>query len=137
MQKTYFAGGSTGGYEALFATRNWPQDFDGAIALYPAWKAASLNLQFGCITRELAKPGAYPNRVKRKVLYDAALAACDELDGARDGLVSKVSACNATFNPMTAMLAGQSVCCAGVDTGDTCLSDAQIAGCNITNTPLV
>ena len=138
VQKTYFAGGSTGGREALFAVQNWPQDFDGAIVLYPAWNAASLNLQFGRITRELAKSGAYPNRAKRKALYDAALSACDELDGVKDGLVSNVNACNATFNITTSMLAGQPLrCTGGVDAGDSCLSDAQIAGFNITNTPLV
>lgn len=138
VQKTYFAGGSTGGREALIAVQNWPQDFDGAIVLYPAWNAASLDLQFGRITRELAKPGAYPNRTKRKVLYDAALAACDSLDGVVDGLVSNVNACNATFNPSTATLNGTAIrCVGGTDTGDTCLSDAQIAGFNVTNTPLV
>ena len=137
VQKTYFAGGSTGGREALFAVQNWPSDFDGAIVLYPAWNAATLNLQFGRITRELAKPGAYPNRAKRKALYDAALAACDALDGVRDGLISHVNACNAAFNPMTAMLGGQALRCAGgADTGDSCLSDAQIAGFYVTNTPL-
>ena len=138
VQKTYFAGGSTGGREALFAVQNWPQDFDGAIVLYPAWNAASLDLQFGRITRELAKPGAYPNRAKRKLMYDAALAACDGLDGVTDGLISNVSACNASFNPMTAMLGNQPLRCAGgVDAGDTCLSDAQISGYVVTNTPLV
>ena len=137
VQKTYFAGGSTGGREALFAVQNWPQDFDGAIVLYPAWNAATLDLQFGRITRELAKPGAYPSRAKRKLMYDAALAACDGLDGAMDGLISNVSACNASFNPMTATLGNQPLRCAGgVDAGDTCLSDAQIAGYNVTNTPL-
>jgi len=137
VQKTYFAGGSTGGREALFAVQNWPQDFDGAIVLYPAWNAAALDLQFGRITRELAKPGAYPNRAKRKLLYDASLAACDSLDGVADGLISHVNACNASFNPMTAMLNGQPLRCAGgVDAGDACLSDAQIAGFNVTNTPL-
>jgi feruloyl esterase len=138
VQKTYFAGGSTGGREALIAVQNWPQDFDGAIVLYPAWNAASLDLQFGRITRELAKPGAYPNRAKRKVLYDASLAACDSLDGVTDGLVSNVQACNASFNPATATLNGTPLrCVGGVDTGDTCLSDAQIAAFNVTNTPLV
>jgi len=137
VQKTYFAGGSTGGREALFAVQNWPQDFDGAIVLYPAWNAATLDLQLGRITRELAKPGAYPSRAKRKLMYDAALAACDGLDGAMDGLISNVSACNASFNPMTATLGNQPLRCAGgVDAGDTCLSDAQIAGYNVTNTPL-
>ena len=138
VQKTYFAGGSTGGREALMVVQNWPQDFDGAIVLYPAWNAASLDLQFGRITRALAKPGAYPSRAKRKVLYDAAIAACDSLDGVSDGLISNVSACTASFNPATATLNGAPIRCAGgLDTGDTCLSDAQIAAFNVTNTPLV
>ena len=82
-------------------------------------------------------PSPGPNRAKRKALYDAALGACDALDGARDRLISHVNACNAAFNPMTAMLNGQALRCAGgADTGDNCLSDAQIAGFNITNTPL-
>ncbi len=138
VQKTYFAGGSTGGREALMVVQNWPQDFDGAIVLYPAWNAASLDLQFGRITRELAKPGAYPSRAKRKVLYDAAMVACDSLDGVNDGLISNVNACNASFNPATALLNGAPLRCAGgIDTGDTCLSDAQIAAFNVTNTPLL
>ena len=138
VKKTYFAGGSTGGREALIAVQNWPRDFDGAIVLYPAWNAASLDLQLGRITRELAKPGAYPSRAKRKLLYDAALAACDALDGVSDGLVSNVNACNASFNPATASLNGAPLrCTGGADSGESCLSDAQIAGFNVTNTPLV
>ncbi|MDB5930796.1 MAG: tannase and feruloyl esterase [Polaromonas sp.] len=138
VQKTYFAGGSTGGREALLAVQNWPQDFDGAIVLYPAWNAASLDLQFGRITRELAKPGAYPSRAKRKALYDAAMAACDPLDGVNDGLISNANACNASFNPATATLNGALLRCAGgLDTGESCLSDAQIAAFNVTNTPLL
>jgi hypothetical protein len=141
VQKTYFAGGSTGGREALLAVQNWPSDFDGAIVLYPAWNAASLDLQFGRITRQLAQPNAYPNRAKRRVLYDAAVAACDGLDGARDGVISNVVACNASFNPATATIngtpGGQPVRCAnGADSGDTCLSDVQIAAFNVINTPL-
>ena len=138
VTKTYFAGGSTGGREALFAVTRWPQDFDGAIVLYPAWNAATLNLQFGRLTRELAKPGAYPNRAKRQVLYNAALAACDGLDGVADGLISNVSGCNASFNPATATLNGIPIrCVGGLDSGDTCLSDAQIASFNVLNTPVV
>ncbi len=136
-QKTYFAGGSTGGREALIAATNWPADFDGAIALYPAWNAASLDLQFGRVTRQMAQPGAYPNRAKRKLLLDASLAACDTLDGVADGLISNVRACNASFDPATAMLAGAPLRCAGgVDAGDTCLSDAQITTFKTFDTPL-
>ncbi|MFP3614704.1 tannase/feruloyl esterase family alpha/beta hydrolase [Paraburkholderia sp. SIMBA_050] len=135
--KAYFAGGSSGGREALEVAQKWPQDWDGVIALYPAGAAASLDLQFGRITRALAQPGAYPNAAKRKVLYDASIQACDMLDGVADGLVSNMKACNATFNPTTATVNGRPLRCAGgADTGDTCLSDAQIAAFNTINTSI-
>jgi hypothetical protein len=136
-QKAYFAGGSTGGREALAVVQNWPQDWDGAIVLYPAWNAISLDLQFGRITRAFAQPGAYPNAAKRKRLYDAAIQACDNLDGVSDGLISNMQACNAGFDPATAMLNGAPLRCAdGAEGGDTCLSDAQIAALKVFNTPI-
>lgn len=136
-KRAYFAGGSSGGREALAVVQRWPQDWDGSIVLYPAWAAASLDLQFGRITRALAAPGAYPDQAKRKVLLNAVLAACDTLDGVADGLISNVAACNATFNPATATVNGTPLRCAGgADTGDTCLSDAQIAALNVYNTPI-
>jgi Tannase and feruloyl esterase len=136
-KRSYFAGGSSGGREALAVVQRWPQDWDGAIVLYPAWAAASLDLQFGRITRALAAPGAYLNPAKRKVLLDAVLAACDMLDGVADGLISNIAACNATFNPSTTIVNGTALRCAGgADTGDTCLSDAQIAALNVYNTPI-
>jgi acetyl esterase/lipase len=137
-KRSYFAGGSTGGREALAVAQKWPQDFDGVVALYPAFNAASLNLQFGRITRALAELGAYANLAKRKALYDAALQTCDALDGAVDGLISHQTACNASFNPATALLDGQPLRCAGgADTGDSCLSDAQIRALQVINTPAV
>nr|WP_144826774.1 tannase/feruloyl esterase family alpha/beta hydrolase [Cupriavidus gilardii] len=136
-RKAYFAGGSTGGREALAVVQRWPQDWDGAIVLYPAWNAASLDLQFGRITRALAQPGAYPNPAKRRALFDASLQACDGLDGVQDGVVSNVPACNASFNPATATLNGAPLRCAGGgEGGDNCLSDPQIAALNAYNTPI-
>lgn len=132
----YFAGGSTGGREALIAVGRWPDDFDGAIVYYPAWDAVSLDLQFGAFTRAMAQPGAYPNQAKRRTLYDASMQACDALDGVADGLISNPVACNTAFNPDTATLNGSPLRCAGgADTGDTCLSDAQIAGFRSFDTP--
>lgn len=134
-RKSYFAGGSTGGREALAAIQRWPDDWDGAIAWYPAWNDAAALLGGHRMNRALAQPGAYPNQAKRRVIYDAAIEACDGLDGVADGLVSNQQACNASFDPMTAMVRGSPVRCAGgVDTGDDCLSDAQIAALNTINT---
>lgn len=130
--RKYFAGGSTGGREALAVVQKWPQDFDGVIALYPAFAAASLDLQFGRITRALAAPGAYPNLEKRAVLYKAGMQACDALDGVKDGLISNQRQCNRVFNPATATVDGRPLRCeGGRDTGNQCLSDAQISAMKV------
>jgi feruloyl esterase len=134
--KAYFAGGSTGGREALAAIQRWPEDWDGAIAWYPAWNDAAALLGGHRMSRALAQPGAYPNPAKRLALFDAALEACDALDGATDGLISDQNRCNARFDPSTAFLRGVPLRCnGGADTGDTCLSDAQIRAMNTINTP--
>ena len=137
-ERRYFAGGSTGGREALAVVQKWPADFDGAIALYPAWNAASLDLQFGRITRALAKPGAFSNLAKRKALYDAVMQTCDAADGVADGLISHPADCNARFDPATARLDGKPLRCpGGADTGDDCLSDAQIEAFRVIDSPIV
>jgi hypothetical protein len=134
--KAYFAGGSTGGREALQSIQRWPQDWDGAIAWYPAWNQASAGLGGQVATLALAQPGAYPNPNKRLALFQAALQACDALDGVADGIVAHQAACNATFDPATALLNGAPLRCAGgADLGDTCLSDAQIAALRVMNEP--
>jgi hypothetical protein len=134
--KSYFAGGSTGGRESLQSIQRWPQDWDGAIAWYPAWNQASAMLGGQVATLALSKPGAYPNANKRLALFQAAMQACDALDGVIDGLVSNQAACNATFDPATAMLNASPLRCpGGVDSGDTCLSDAQIAAVRTMNAP--
>jgi feruloyl esterase len=137
LDKAYFAGGSTGGREALEAVQRWPADWDGVITWYPAWNHVSLVLQVGRVARALAAPGAWLNPKKRNALFEAALGACDKLDGVADGIVSNVAACNAKFDPATAVLNGAPLRCAGgADLGDACLSDAQIRALQVFNTPI-
>lgn len=137
-QKSYFAGGSTGGREALAAIQRWPADWDGAIAWYPAWNDAAALLGGHRTNIALAQPGAYPNTPKRALVYRAAMEACDALDGVLDGLISDQRQCNARFDPATATVGGAPLRCAGgADTGDTCLSDAQIRALNVMNTDTV
>ena len=86
----------------------------------------------------LAQPGAYPNTAKRILIYQAAMEACDALDGVEDGLISDQRQCNAVFDPTAATVGGAPLRCAGgVDTGDDCLSDAQIQALNVINTDTV
>ena len=132
--RSYFAGGSTGGREALAAIQRWPADWDGAIAAFPAWNDAAALLAGHRMSRALAQPGAYPDSAKRVLLYQAAIEACDALDGVADGLISDLQTCEATFDPSVATLNGVPVRCpGGADAGDTCLSDAQITALKTLN----
>lgn len=128
IQRAYFAGGSTGGREAIASITHWPQDWDGAISWFPAWNDAAAILHGQRVNRALAQPGAYPDTPKRKLLLDATLAACDALDGLVDGLIAKQDQCNAIFDPASLR------CVGGADTGDSCLSDAQITALKVMNT---
>ena len=67
IQKAYFAGGSTGGREAIAAITRWPADWDGAISWYPAWNDAAAILGGQRVNRALAQPGAYPSVAKRQL----------------------------------------------------------------------
>jgi feruloyl esterase len=119
--KSYFFGSSKGGTEALVLAGRWPKDWDGIVAQYPGRSFTVALVGQLATTQALAAPGAYLTLEKRHALHAAALAACDERDGARDGIISDVAGCRAAFDPATLR------CADGADTGDTCLSDAQIA----------
>lgn len=126
-ERTYIHGGSNGGRETLKAIQQWPNDFDGAIAIYPVMSFAGWLLQGARISQSIAVPGAYMNGAKRKLVQDVGISACDMLDGVADGVISNVAACNRLFNAPGSPALAQLRCPGGADTGDTCLSDTQIA----------
>lgn len=66
-----------------------------------------------------AAPGAYLGPAKQQLFEHALLDICDKLDGVVDGVISDVSACRKSFTRLR--------CPGGTDTGDTCLSDVQVA----------
>jgi pimeloyl-ACP methyl ester carboxylesterase len=123
----YFIGGSQGGHEALDAAARYAADYDGVIANYPAYNLSLLQQSSLYVGQALyANGGAgWINDNKRRLLVDAVYAACDPLDGLADGIVGNVPACRARFNIETVKATLR--CPAGADTGDGCLSDAQIA----------
>lgn len=136
-KRRYFLGGSSGGREALAVAQRWPEDWDGVVAWYPAWNAATLDLFFGYLSRSFAQPDAYPSLAQRKLLRLAALERCDSLDGVADGIVSNISACNAVFDPSTAQFEGAPLRCpSGANEGDQCLSDPMITALKGYNGPL-
>ncbi|PNP96839.1 hypothetical protein A8G00_22810 [Sphingobium sp. SA916] len=121
VERSYFQGSSRGGAEAMLAVQRFPADYDGVYALYPAFNWVPLFLKFHEIGRSMRINGGagWISPAKAQLLHDAAIATCDSLDGARDGLISNVRACR--FDP------GSLRCPDGADRGDNCLSDAQLA----------
>jgi pimeloyl-ACP methyl ester carboxylesterase len=119
----YFIGGSQGGHEALDAAARYPEDYDGVVAHFPAYNVTMLHLGSLNAGKALYDNGGagWMNAEETELITDAVYAACDELDGASDGIISNVKACNAAFD------VHELRCPGGVDSGDTCLSDAQLA----------
>jgi hypothetical protein len=118
-RRTYFAGGSTGGREALVVAQRWPDAFDGVISAYPAWNNMAEILDLGYLAQVMSRPGAFPGPDKQTLLYNSVMAACDGRDGIEDHIISDVAGCR--FDPRSLR------CPTGADTGPNCLSDPQIA----------
>jgi feruloyl esterase len=127
-ERFYFIGGSQGGHEALDAAARYPEDYDGVVAHYPAYNVTMLHLGSLNVGRALyANGGAgWIDPKHTKLITDAVYAKCDELDGAKDGIISNVAACNAAFDVKTLR-------CANGAAGDNCLSDAQLRAVAIIN----
>ncbi len=116
-KKDYFNGCSDGGREALMEAQRFPADFNGILVGAPAnyWT----HLFTGFLWNEqalMASPGSYIPASKLPAIQQAALAACDALDGVRDGVINDPRRCH--FDP--AVLE-----CKGAD-GPGCLTKPQV-----------
>ncbi|WP_175883430.1 tannase/feruloyl esterase family alpha/beta hydrolase [Burkholderia sp. BCC0044] len=132
--KTYFFGSSTGGRDGLSEAQRWPADYDGIVVNRPALNYTGLRLSNVVLGRALyLNNGAgWLDVAKTVLLQNAVMSACDALDGVADGIVSNVAACKAQSATVLASVR----CPNGVDSGDTCLSDAQIATVQTIAAPL-
>jgi len=114
----YFMGSSEGGREALTMAQRYPDDFDGIVARAPVINWVGLQhagLRLGLVT--MGEGWIRPAQVK--LVADAVRQACDKADGVEDTLVEDPVGCRAKFMV-------DSLRCAGGQTGDQCLTDAQV-----------
>jgi hypothetical protein len=118
---SYFDGCSDGGREGLMEAQRFPDDFDGIAAGAPANNMAVQNT-FHHAWNVLANKDANGDFIllagKLPLIHDAVLAACDNLDGLRDGLIGDPRLCR--FDPATLR------CETGQDAA-TCLTTAETA----------
>jgi hypothetical protein len=134
LKHSYFIGASQGGHEALIAVQKYPADYDGVVAQYPAYNITLLHLDANYFAKALyGTPGAWIHPAKVAALVAAVYAACDHLDGVKDGIISDVRSCNQTFTIDTVRATLR--CPGGADAGDACLSDAQLGAVAAINSP--
>ena len=117
-EKMYFMGSSEGGREGLTMAQRYPDDFDGILARVPVinW----VGLQHAGTRSGLVTMGeGWINPAQVKLVGEAVRTACDKADGSDDALVQDPVACKAAFKVETLR-------CAAGQSGDQCLTDAQI-----------
>ncbi|MEE4545831.1 tannase/feruloyl esterase family alpha/beta hydrolase [Streptomyces sp. V4-01] len=106
---SYFTGCSTGGRQGYMEAQRYPGDFDGILADAPAvnWDEFEVATLWPQVVMNNEK--TYPTDCEFNAFTDAAVKACDPLDGAKDGLVNDASRCD--FDPRK--LIGTKVVCKG------------------------
>ncbi len=123
--KTYFAGGSTGGREGFTVIERFPNDYDGVIANAPAINFSGVRLLGVKLGQaSYAKPGGFVGIAQQRRVFETVVHECDRLDGLADGIVGNVEACRKLEPQIIASLR----CANGQRPSlrDSCLSDAQL-----------
>jgi len=128
--RSYFGGCSNGGRHTLVAAARYAQHYDGFLAGAPGYRlplAALANIwgaqRYASVaTGDPSTPAGLETAftaAERKTVGNAVLARCDALDGAADGLIQNVQACQRRFDFMHDVPT-----CTGARDG-TCLTTAQ------------
>ncbi|MEQ1784406.1 MAG: tannase/feruloyl esterase family alpha/beta hydrolase, partial [Hyphomonadaceae bacterium] len=120
--KSYFAGCSNGGRQALMSAQRYPDDFDGIIAGAPALDFLGVTGIFSSITQKM-----YPDPKKldapvldkpaRDLLAKAVLDKCDMIDGLKDGIMTDPRACNFDVKTIQCKKGQNSACLTSAQVG--------------------
>jgi feruloyl esterase len=131
IRRSYYLGSSQGGREALIVAQRFPNDYDGIFVQVPvhAYVQQSIGDPLARAKAQMGDGWIPPAKVA--VIAKEVRRQCDALDGLEDGLVSAYTVCQQRFDPAKSPNAFSAVRCAGgADTGEACLSDAQIQAAN-------
>ena len=130
--RSYFEGCSNGGRHAIVAAARSSAEYDGIIAGDPGFHLpkAAIGEMWGA--QQLAKVATATTAnglpdiktgftaAERQLVASRIIAKCDALDGAADGMVQDIKACQANFS-----LAADVPTCSGDVRDGTCLTTAQ------------
>ena len=132
-EHSYFIGCSNGGREALMEAQRYPADFDGIVAMAPAFNYVAIstafvrNLQAQFPTGDFSAPVVTPAVLR--LLAAKVTETCDAIDGVRDGVLENPAACTFTLASLQA--------CPNDAAADGCVTRAQRAALAAFTTPMV
>jgi hypothetical protein len=114
---SYFNGCSDGGREALMEAQRFPEDFEGIVVGAPAnfWTGQLAGFVWN-EQASLKSPASYIPPAKLPTLQNAALSACSNLEGAKEGVLEDPRKCH--FDPAA-------IQCKDAD-GPNCLTAPQV-----------
>lgn len=116
-EHSFFAGCSNGGRQGLIEAQRYPEDYDGILAGAPDTDFTAMLATFAHDTQLLTMNSAsFIPPAKIPTIAAAVNAACDEMDGVRDGILNDPRQCH--FDPAT-------IQCKAEDS-DKCLTAAQV-----------
>jgi feruloyl esterase len=116
-KRSYFEGCSTGGRQAYGEVQRYPADFDGIVAGDPGKNLTHQTAMQTWMSVEVVKnPAEFIPAEKYAMLHKAVIAACDETDGVKDGVIENPLQCH--FDPAI-------IQCKGADSAD-CLTATQV-----------
>jgi hypothetical protein len=126
--RMYYFGGSEGGREGLTMAQRFPADYDGIVSVVPA---IQLSMVAGAFVHHQVPQlhGGWIPPGKVGMLARFVAGRCDALDGLADGVVNSYLACPSHIDLKELR------CPDGADSGETCLSDAQIAAVAALHSP--
>jgi feruloyl esterase len=113
---SYWNGCSTGGRQGLEDIERYPGDFDGAITGAPANNPRNAIHSVWVAQAVHKDEASFVPAAKFPVIHNAVIAACDALDGVRDGVLDDPTRCK--FDPAV-------IQCKGTDAPD-CLTAPQV-----------
>ena len=119
--RSYFAGCSTGGRQAMMEAQRFPEDFNAIAAGAPVWDEtgdATLYVVWNALANLDKSTGkAILDPKKLTLINQAVMKKCDKLDGLEDNLLQDPRGCD--WQP-------REIACGGGSSGDTCLSAAEV-----------
>lgn len=124
VERSYFVGCSNGGRQAMVAASRFGDQFDGIISGNPGFNLPKAAVQHAWDAQQFfsVSPGNFAGAFSKSdmtLVGQRILAKCDALDGATDGIVNDMPACQTAFK-----LATDVPTCTGAADG-TCLTATQ------------